>query len=213
MSDVLELSKDRLLMAALEVFAEKGFQNATVREICSRVDANVAAVNYYYRSKENLYKEALMFAFRQGEKRYPLNHGGVSDPRMRLRQFVGVFLNRMLDESALGHFGKLIAHEIASPTNALDDIVDSFIKPEFALLEDIVIQCAGKTLEKGVLKRCLLSILGQCLMFKHSRPVIDRVCQEVIASREEIEACADHIASFSFFAIRQLAEHNKGQAS
>ena len=215
MAEVLELSKDRLLLAAVEVFAEKGFQNATVREICSRVDANVAAVNYYYRSKENLYTEALMFAFRQAEKRYPLSHAGsrAFTPQERLRQFVVVFLNRMLDDSALGHHGKLIAHEIANPTKALDEIVDSFIKPVFTLLEDIVIQSAGKSLGKPELRRCLLSILGQCLMFKHSRAVIDRVCPEVIAGREEIEACADHIANFSFFAIRRLAEQNKGRAS
>ena len=50
-------SRQRLLAAAGEVFAEKGLKGGTVREICTRAEANLAAVNYYFRSKEELYEE------------------------------------------------------------------------------------------------------------------------------------------------------------
>ena len=48
-------SKDRLLKAATEVFAEKGYRDATVAEICRRAESNVAAVNYHFGSKGALY--------------------------------------------------------------------------------------------------------------------------------------------------------------
>ena len=42
----------RLLNAAGPIFAEKGYQNATVREICAAAGVNLASVNYYFRDKE-----------------------------------------------------------------------------------------------------------------------------------------------------------------
>jgi len=56
--DVKELdTKDRLLAAGLEVFAERGYARATLAEITKRAEANIAAVNYHYRSKSDLFRE------------------------------------------------------------------------------------------------------------------------------------------------------------
>src|SRR5438552_12326711 len=57
-----DVTQTRLLEVAGQVFAEKGFDGATVREICQRADANIAAVNYYFRDKEKLYIEAVKSA-------------------------------------------------------------------------------------------------------------------------------------------------------
>lgn len=211
MQDMLtEQSRDRLLLAAVEVFAEKGFHKATVREICRRVDANVAAVNYYFRSKEKLYAEALVFAFKQAEQRYPLTQAMNRElsSEQRLTYFIKTFLHRILDDSALGHHGKLIAHEIAHPTQALDEIVQTVVQPVFALVSDIVSRLTEDSLSEQSIKRCVLSILGQCLMFKHSRSVIDRLCPELIASTHEIDLCAEHVAQFSVLALTQIS-HSK----
>ena len=47
-------TRQRVLEAAGEVFAERGFRAATVREICQRAKANLAAVNYHFGDKERL---------------------------------------------------------------------------------------------------------------------------------------------------------------
>lgn len=52
-------TRDRLLAAALQVFANRGIVSATLREITLEADANIAAVNYYFRSKEELTKQVL----------------------------------------------------------------------------------------------------------------------------------------------------------
>ena len=59
-------TKARLLEAAGEEFAEKGFELARVRAICERAGANLAAVNYHFGDKEQLYVEALLEAHRCG---------------------------------------------------------------------------------------------------------------------------------------------------
>ncbi|MGA9754367.1 MAG: TetR family transcriptional regulator, partial [Desulfobaccales bacterium] len=53
-------TRQRLLEAAGEVFAKKGFRNTTIREICRRARANLAAVNYHFGDKERLYLAVLV---------------------------------------------------------------------------------------------------------------------------------------------------------
>ena len=47
----LDVKKEKLIEAAGQVFAEFGFQGATMREICLRAGANMATLNYYFGGK------------------------------------------------------------------------------------------------------------------------------------------------------------------
>ncbi len=198
---------DRLLQVAVEVFAECGFREATVREICSRANVNVASVNYYFRSKEALYTQALAFAFQEANRLYPQDAALNTNlpPEQRLTLFIGNFLHKLLDDSHLGLHSKLIAREIADPTKALDEIIETAIVPQFALLEEIIQQIFGAPTDKVVIQRYLLSIFGQCLLFKHSRSIIDRLYPELIANESAIQASAEHIAQFSLAALTRFA--------
>lgn len=50
-------TKDRILYAAEELFAQQGFASTSLRQVTSRADVNIAAVNYHFGSKENLVNE------------------------------------------------------------------------------------------------------------------------------------------------------------
>ena len=52
-------ARTRILQAALEVFASKGYAQASTREICQRAGANVAGIHYYFGDKASLYKELM----------------------------------------------------------------------------------------------------------------------------------------------------------
>jgi AcrR family transcriptional regulator len=200
-------SRDRLLLAAVEIFAERGFRDATVREICAKAELNAASVNYYFGGKEKLYAEALAFAFQQANRLYPQDEAQDASrpPAVRLAGFVRVFLHKLLDDTALGHHTKLVAREIADPTSALAGLIESAIAPQFAVLREVVPALLGPGRSEAEIQRCILSILGQCLMYKHSRSVIDHLCPEVIAGPEEIARTAEHIARFSLAALQGLA--------
>ena len=199
---------DRLLHVAIEVFAERGFRATTVRDICSRANVNVASVNYYFRSKEALYSKALALAIQEANQLYPIT--SVQDtnlpPEKRLTLFIDNFLHKLLDDSHLGFHSKLITREIAEPTKALDEIIAIAIVPQFDLLEDIVRQLLGNLTDKAIVERCLLSILGQCLMFKHSRSIVERLHPDLIADETAIKETAKHITNFSIQALTQIAQ-------
>jgi len=65
----LEVTREKLIEAAGEVFAEVGFHNATVRDICARGGTNIAAVNYYLGEKLGLYSEVLHLGATGGRTR------------------------------------------------------------------------------------------------------------------------------------------------
>lgn len=190
-----EQTRARLIEAAREVFAEHGFQGATVREICRRAEANVAAVNYHFGSKDGLLIEALNF---NKIKALQIS-GGATDacPEARLRQFIRDFMLMLLDENNASMQCRMMARELADPTPALDKIVREAIAPLHAFLGELVREIVGGRMEECELRRHVFSLLGQCLFYRNSQPVLQRLYPELRYDVAEIEAIAAHIFEFS----------------
>ena len=91
--------KVRLLESACEVFADKGYRDATVAEICECAGANIAAVNYYFGSKDTLYVEAWRLSFQRSLETYPAD-GGIAasaSAEQRLRGRISSIIRRFAD--------------------------------------------------------------------------------------------------------------------
>jgi AcrR family transcriptional regulator len=214
MHTLTDQTRDRILQAALEIFADRGFKDATVRDICAKAGVNAASVNYYFRSKEALYTEALAFAFRQAEVRYPLDLADAPDPtpEARLEHFIRTLLRRITDDTDLGWHGKLIAREIVDPTGALDRVVDIAIRPAFRMLRETLPRILGPGWSPAEIDRCIHSILGQCLMYRHSRSITERICPDLLAGPDAAERTANFVVAFTLAALRGLA-HPRSTAS
>src|SRR5690349_6688442 len=91
--------RERLLEAAGEIFAEKGFKGATVREIIDRAGVNIAAVNYYFRDKERLYIETVKHAACGEPEDMRLEWPPATSPVVKLRDFIRFQLRKFLDPS------------------------------------------------------------------------------------------------------------------
>lgn len=198
-------TRDRLLHAAGEVFAERGFRRATVREICRRAHVNIASVNYYFKSKQDLYADVLEFSWRQALRKYPDDDGsGRLEPaEERLRRVVHTFLLRILDEGRPAWFGKLMAREIVEPTGALDRVIERAIRPLHELLGGVVREILGKGASPETIRRHVFSILGQCLFYRHGRHVIAKMYPAVRLDSGEIERIAGHVASVALSALKR----------
>ena len=186
MAPPLSDTRNRLLDAAGETFAEQGFQNSTVREICRRAGANIAAVNYHFGGKEELYAAVLTQTAQMALEQYPI--GGGVDPGSpaceRLRAFIRAYLERLLDEGRPAWFGKLVAREMFEPTAALDKVAQVFAKPQYERLRTIVGELLGARAEPDLIRQTACSILGQCLFYKHARPMIERLALTTAGVRD-----------------------------
>src|SRR5438477_10169493 len=109
-------TRQRLLEAAGAIFAKKGFKATSVREIVQKAQANIAAVNYHFRSKEQLYVEAVRHAYESVAERVPLPAlPPEMPPRERLRLFVRTMLER-LEQAEAGWHCDLVMREVSQPT-------------------------------------------------------------------------------------------------
>ena len=61
----MDATKDRIMAAAMRLFAEKGLKLVTVREICKAAKVNVALVNYHFRNKNGLYQACVELLFHE----------------------------------------------------------------------------------------------------------------------------------------------------
>ena len=197
-------TRTRLLDAARGVFAQHGFQGATVREICRRAEANVAAVKYHFGSKDGLLAEALNFEPLRALQRDNAKAG--ESPETRLRMFIRDFMLMLLDENNASTQCRIMARELADPTPALDKIVREAIAPLHEFMDKMVREIAGAGISEIELRRCVLSIFGQCLFYRHSQPVLQRLHPEMRYDDREIEAIACHIAAFSLAGIGRISE-------
>ncbi|MFZ2302194.1 MAG: CerR family C-terminal domain-containing protein [Gallionella sp.] len=206
-------TRSRLLNAAREVFSQQGFQGATVREICRRAETNVAAVNYHFGSKDGLLAEALNFA--QLKALQTANVKADECPEARLQLFIRDFMSMLLDEKTPSSQCRMMARELADPTPALDKIVREAIAPLHKFLGDLLREildnnAGGDKTSEAELRRCVYSILGQCLFYRHSHPVLQRLHPTLRYDSKEIEAIASHIAEFSLAGISRVAKKQAG---
>lgn len=199
-----EATRERLLEAAAEVFADLGFRAATVRQIVARAKANVAAVNYHFRDKAGLYAEVLERLFADAHLRHPVAGGARPDAPAaeRLRAFVAAFLHRITDPGLQSRVGRLMAREMIEPTAALDRIVERGIRPVYAHLVRLV-RGIGRGMSPAAAERAAKSVLGQILFYKHCAPVIERIDGRLPRRPREIDALAAHITRFSLEGLRR----------
>lgn len=117
-------TKDRILHAAEELFAQQGFASTSLRQVTSRADVNIAAVNYHFGSKDNLVNEVFrrrmddmsverLKALKQAVQAHP----GELEPV--LAAFVEPALAMAQDRHGGGAFIRVIARAYAESNDSL----------------------------------------------------------------------------------------------
>ncbi|MBL8990532.1 MAG: CerR family C-terminal domain-containing protein [Phycisphaerae bacterium] len=195
----------RLLVAAGEEFADRGFRDATIRDICRRARANIAAVNYHFGDKANLYKEALQYAALDSAQRYPVPTVEDEAPaREQLRRFVAMYLERMLDEERPPWQGKLMFRELIEPSGLMDGLADKYLRPQFERLERVIRRVVGPGPDAVSVRRAAYAVVAQCQFYKHARVAIAGLQPAVALDATGRRVLADAITDFSMAGLASL---------
>lgn len=201
-----QTTKERLLMAACEIFAAKGYRDATVAEICEAAEANIAAVNYYFEDKEKLYDVVWRHAFEITSSTFPIDGSLPENPILEdyLYSYANALMHRIFSEDEAGLFPKLLHQEMSNPTLALDRIADEVLFPQSQFIGTVVHAELNEKIPEEQIRRCMHSIIGQCAFFNFSRPLRECVIGKKTLTEEEIEQTARHIARFSLGGLKEI---------
>lgn len=207
-------TRTRIVEAAIGVFLEKGYDAATVRDICARAEANVAAVNYHFGSKDALRGAALEFIMASNTERYPIDEGlaEASSVEERLYRFIRNLLRLLFPEDPEhARRSKLFWLELGNPSPALEPLVERFMRPIKERLE-AVIQAIIGPVGQDTLRLCVEAIVGPGFFHIQNMSILTQLYPDATYQPRDMERLVDHVYSFSLAGLKALGE-NRGRAA
>lgn len=193
----------RILNAAGPIFATKGFEAATVREICKAADVNLASINYHFGDKESLYLETVRHAHRLRAQQVPhADYDPKAKPEENLRLFLRTLLSRVLGVNAQAWQSQLMMREVLDPTEACRDMVESFIRPQLNQLQEILRPLLPSGLSRAERTQIAFSIIGQVLFYRFAGKVAELLTANQSRTHYDIAHLEEHILRFSLAALQ-----------
>lgn len=198
-------TRARLLNAAARLFADRGFARVTVRDICKKARANVAAVNYHFGGKDGLHEAVMRMAIEtmQATTEAARVAGRDLAPEARIRAYVSVFADRLLGSHQDTWIHQLMMREMSEPSGALAMVGEEVLKPRMEYLCSTIAELIGCTPDDPRAVRCALSVTSQFNSLLWTRAVAD-LLHAARAVPGPIDEIAEHITRFSLGGIQNV---------
>ena len=189
-------ARKKLIRAAGQVFAEVGYDAATVRQITDRAQVNVASINYHFGDKLTLYREVLSETFSQRTQLLgELCSAGA--PKERLRRFIEWMVAEEKDEERPWH-RTLVLREISeSPTSRCPEFLVELIRPNHRILVSILNDLTARSLTKTQLEILTQMVGGVCVHWLDRSAFIQKLSPELTFSSEQVKHLVEQIHGFA----------------
>ena len=197
-------TRGRLLETAGRIFAEKGFYQATGKEICRRAHANAAAINYHFGGIEGLYAAVVREAHRRLLAFDELSAAVASsgDAESRLRAFFTLMVRALTGPASSSWVLRIIAREIVATTPAVESIRSREVLPKARLLRQIISQLMGLPPRHPAVARTMLSVFAPCFMLMvGDRRLLPRAFSGLGLRQADAPGLIDHMLGFTLAGI------------
>lgn len=165
-----DITRQRILKAAERLFADRGYEETSIRAIVAKARVNQAAINYHFRGKVGLYREVLRAAFRALTE-HQLSHAqelkGMSRENA-LSEFIRYQLHPLADRGELSRHLRIINWEAVRPTAVYRKLMSEEAAPFLGLAVDLVRRFLPKA-DQHTLIMAAVWLIGQCSIFVRNR--------------------------------------------
>jgi AcrR family transcriptional regulator len=166
MSRPSEITRERILKTAVRLFAERGYDDTSIRTLASKARVNQAAVNYHYKSKDGLYREVLREAI-HALTEHQLSHAQETQamPRERaLAEFVRQQLWPLSARDDVSRYIHILNWEAVRPTAVYRKLVSEEAAPFLGFATDLLRRFMPDA-DRPTLIMAAVWLVGQCNVF------------------------------------------------
>jgi AcrR family transcriptional regulator len=171
-----KVTRNKIIKAAARIFAEDGYDGASIRSIVAKADVNQAAINYHFGSKEGLYRAVLQMALKalQEADGSPPLPGTEAERNAALRAFVRRQLQPMLGRDELSHYLRIFNWETVRPTRAFRKFMAEEAGPYLASAAALVRRFLPAQASDEEAMVGALWLFGQCSIFVRNCEQLER---------------------------------------
>lgn len=165
-----EITRERILRAAERLFADRGYEETSIRAIVAKARVNQAAINYHFGGKDGLYREVLRTAFRALTKQQ-LAHAEEMKGMSResaLGEFIRRQLHPLAERDEVSRHLRIFNWEAVRPTAVYRKLMSEEAAPFMALAIDLVRRFLPEA-DQSTLIMAAVWLVGQCSVFVRSR--------------------------------------------
>jgi TetR/AcrR family transcriptional regulator len=186
-----EATRERILEAAVEAFAEKGFLGASTREIARRAGTNQGLITYHFRSKDELWRAAAdsIFAGLGRQLTERLGALELADSRERAREAIRVYVRFAAAHPELFH---LMVDEGKVADARMNWLVDVHLRPRFEAISRGMVSEAG--LDESLLPHAFYVLAGAASLIFAVAPECRRLTGLDPQTKVAVETHADFVA-------------------
>jgi AcrR family transcriptional regulator len=203
-------ARDKLLYTALRLFAAKGFERTSTREIAQAAEANVSSIGYYFGDKAGLYRAAFFEPLGDACPGCRFGTGEVPLPAL-MQQFFAEFLQPLKQGEAVQLVMQLHFREMVEPTGLLAEVIENEIKPQHAGLTQVLAREFGLAGPDADIQRLAFCIIGMAIHFFVGQDIVKAIAPEVMAGPAAIDTLAERLAGFSVAMIESERVRRAGR--
>ncbi|HOT50265.1 MAG TPA: CerR family C-terminal domain-containing protein [Candidatus Hydrogenedentes bacterium] len=194
-----DATRHRLLIAAGELFAQRGFDATSVRDIARKSKTNIAAVNYHYATKDNLYLAVVQYVADKMVARRDKALDGMDARTLDQSQAVGV-LRELIEREARAYmsadlpewYAQLLLRALLAKGPALEFLFARILHPDHVVLRQLLRAAAPRLTEQDA-TLWAYSITGQIVFYCLGREAILIEQKRTEYSDSFVRAVADHV--------------------
>lgn len=198
-------ARQRLLGAALGLFAEKGFVQASTREIAETAQCNLAAIAYYFGDKRGLYQAVLSEAMceAQGDRDASGNTCSVDslldaeDITVALQGFFRAFLQPLKQGEKVKLVLKLHFREILEPSGLMQEFCDTLIRPLHEAMRERLARHFRRPAHDPDLVRLALAIQGMGVYFFLAQDPLAVLAPDLMATPDAVDVLAQRLGLYA----------------